>query len=125
MTMTTHLHEEVPAALDGQRIDRVVAMLTGVSRTEATELVRTGGVLVDGEAAVRGADRLHVGQSLDIAVPAPVAAALPQPDATIEVPVVHEDDHVVVVDKPADLVVHPGAGHVDGTLVSGLLARYP
>lgn len=119
------VHEEVPAALDGQRIDRVVAMLTGVSRTEATDLVRDGGVAVDGAAATRGADRLRVGQSLVIQVPEPVPEVLPQPDASVAFPIVHEDEHVVVIDKPADLVVHPGAGHVDGTLVSGLLARYP
>jgi 23S rRNA pseudouridine1911/1915/1917 synthase len=47
------------------------------------------------------------------------------PDPTVEVPVVHADDHVVVVDKPAGLVVHPGAGNTAGTLVHGLLARFP
>lgn len=121
----TQVHEEVPAALDGQRIDRVVAMLTGVSRTEATDLVRQGGVTVDGAAATRGADRLQVGQMVVIDVPDPVAAELPEPDATVVIPVVFADEHVVVIDKPADLVVHPGAGHRRGTLVSGLLARYP
>ena len=121
----TRLHEEVPAALDGQRIDRVVAMLTGISRTDATDLVRQGGVVVDGVAATRGADRLHVGQVLVIEVPEPVAVALPQAEDSIEIAVIHVDDHVVVIDKPADLVVHPGAGHVHGTLVSGLLARFP
>ena len=51
----------------------------------------------------------------------PVVAA----DASIEFPVVYEDDHIIVVDKPAGLVVHPGAGNPTGTLVNGLLARYP
>ena len=61
--------------------------------------------------------------SVDVAqLPEP---ALPAPDPTISVAVVHEDADVVVVDKPAGLVVHPGAGQADGTLVNGLLARYP
>src|SRR5205085_8530541 len=55
----------------------------------------------------------------------PAGAGLPEPDASIEVVVRHEDDDVVVVAKPAGLVVHPGAGHPTGTLVNGLLARYP
>ncbi|HEX2577086.1 MAG TPA: RluA family pseudouridine synthase [Aquihabitans sp.] len=121
----TEVREEVPAALDGQRIDRVVAMLTGISRTEATELVRAGGVVVDGTAATRGADRLHVGQVVAIEVPERAGPVHPEAEDGIEVPVVHADDHVIVVDKPAELVVHPGAGHAGGTMVSGLLARYP
>ncbi|MCU1496514.1 MAG: rluD [Acidimicrobiales bacterium] len=121
----TDLHEEVPAALDGQRIDRVVAMLTGISRTDATELVKVGGVRVDDAVATRGADRLHAGQQLSIAVPEAVPAVRPQPEAGIELPIVYVDDHVIVMDKPADLVVHPGAGHVHGTVVSALLDRFP
>lgn len=116
---------EVPGPLDGERIDRVVAMVTEVNRTEAARLVRDGAVLVDGVAATRGADRLASGAELTIDLveaPEPVALAA---DPTVEVPVVHADDEVIVVDKPADLVVHPGAGHVDGTLAQGLLARYP
>jgi len=119
------IHEDVPAALDGQRIDRVVAMLTGVSRTEATDLVKAGAVAVDGKQATRGADRLHEGQAVVIEAPDAQPDARPEPDASVEIPVVYVDDQVVVVDKPADLVVHPGAGHVDGTMVSGLLAAFP
>ena len=117
--------EEVPAALQGQRVDRVVAMLTGISRTEATELVRSGGVTVDGATVSRGADRLRAGQTVVVDVPEVVSVALPQAEPDVEFPVVFADEHVIVVDKPADLVVHPGAGHTTGTLVSGLLALYP
>ncbi len=123
--MTEPLVEEVPAALGGQRIDRVVAMLSGLSRTEAADLVRAGGVRVDGAVATRGADRLEVGARIEIEVPADRGDVRPEPDGSVEVPIVHVDDDVIVVDKPADLVVHPGAGHHDGTLVNGLLARYP
>ena len=65
------------------------------------------------------------GQEVEVdpsAVPGPV---LPTADIAVQFGVVYEDDTVIVVDKPAGLVVHPGAGNLDGTLVSGLLARYP
>ncbi|MCB0964012.1 MAG: RluA family pseudouridine synthase, partial [Acidimicrobiales bacterium] len=116
---------EVPDALDGQRVDRVVAMLTDCSRAEASELVAQGAVRVDGDVVTRGADRLAAGMQLDIDVDDAPRSTVPEGDASVEVAVVHEDADVVVVDKPAGLVVHPGAGHDSGTLVHGLLARYP
>ena len=116
---------EVPGPLDGERIDRVVAMVTEVSRTEATQLVRDGAVRVDGVVATRGADRLTAGVELAIEVPARAVEEGPAAEPDILVPVVHQDDHVIVVDKPAELVVHPGAGHHGGTMVNGLLARFP
>lgn len=122
--MTTH-REEVPAALDGQRVDRVVAMLTGCSRAEASQLVADGAVRVDDQVVTRGADRLDQGAVVVIAVPEAVAGSGPEPEPDVDVPVVHVDDAVIVVDKPPGLVVHPGAGHERGTMVAGLLARYP
>lgn len=121
----TEQTETVPAALDGQRIDRVVAMVTGLSRTEATALVAAGGVSVDGQVIARGKDRLTEGQVLRLAVPDQVADPRPAADPSVVVPIVHVDDDVIVIDKPAELVVHPGAGHADGTLVNGLLALFP
>jgi len=123
--MAERLTEEVPASLAGQRIDRVVAMLTGLSRTEASQLVSDGAVDLDGTTVTRGADRLDEGARLGIEVPDREPEPRPEPDPTVDVTVVHEDEHVIVVDKPADLVVHPGAGHIGGTLVAGLLARFP
>ena len=119
------MREEVPAALDGQRVDRVVAMITGVSRTEAAAAVAAGSVLVDGVAITRGADRLAAGSVVEIAVEMTPADPRPRADPDVIVPVVHVDDQVIVVDKPAGLVVHPGAGHDEGTMVSGLLAVFP
>lgn len=119
------VREEVPAPLDGQRIDRVVAMLTGLSRSDATALVQAGGVHVDDVAVTKRTDRIHTGQIVIIDVPEQVVPAGPEADPDVDFPVVHADDHVIVVDKPAHLVVHPGAGHHEGTLVNGLLARYP
>ena len=117
--------EEVPAALDGERLDRVVALLADVSRSVAAELIAGQAVQVDGEIAASGKVRLTAGASVAIDTAAIRSPAPPQPDPTIEFDVVHADDAVVVVDKPAGLVVHPGAGNPSGTLVNGLLARFP
>ena len=115
----------IPESLAGERIDRVVAMVTDVSRTEAARLVADGAVRLDGVVATRGADRLTGPGEIAIDLAATVAAALPQADPSIEVPAVYVDADVIVVDKPADLVVHPGSGNPDGTLVNALLAAYP
>jgi len=116
---------DVPGALAGERLDRVVATLAGCTRAEASALVTEGHVTVDGAVVTRGATRVAEGASLTIARAAPRHDDAPHPDASVDVPVVYEDDDVVVVDKPAGLVVHPGAGNANGTLVHGLLARYP
>jgi len=116
---------EVPAALVGERVDRIVALLTGCTRAEATELVAAGAVHRDGAAVTKGSIRVEDGATLEIdAAPVPQASQLAA-DPTIAVDVVYEDEDLVVVDKPAGLVVHPGAGNREGTLVQGLLARYP
>lgn len=121
----TEQSETVPSALDGERIDRVVAMITGLSRTEAAALVEAGGVSVDGRVAARGRDRLAEGQVVSFDLPDDRPVPRPQPDPDVELDVVYVDDDVIVVDKAPDLVVHPGAGHADRTLVNGLLARFP
>ena len=118
--------EVVPPAVEGERLDRVVALLTGLPRARAAELVAAGRVSVDGRPAGARAVRVVAGATLEVDVPEEDhAEEAVRPDPTVEVPVVHEDDAVIVVDKPAGLVVHPGAGHRDGTLVGGLLARFP
>jgi 23S rRNA pseudouridine1911/1915/1917 synthase len=115
----------VPRALDGQRLDRVVATVTGCSRSEAAALVDAGGVTVGGRPVTTRSHRVAEGDALQVAAadrPAPDVLA---PDPTVDVPVVYEDADLLVVDKPAGLIVHPGAGQHAGTLVHGLLARYP
>ena len=113
----------VPDALAGERVDRAVALLTGWTRSEVQDLVAAGMVLVDGE-AVPKSRKLEAGSVIEL-LAEPAVAGLPEPDPSIDVVVRHEDDDVVVVAKPAGIVVHPGAGHPHGTLVNGLLARYP
>ncbi len=113
----------VPGALAGMRVDRAVSILTGVSRSEAARLVAGGRVLVDGRPAAQRSSSLHEGSELTVALfAAPVAL---EPDASVPFEVVYADADLVVVDKPAGVVVHPGAGARRATLVAGLLARYP
>ena len=117
--------ETVPAALAGERLDRVVALVLDVSRSVASVVIEAGGAQVDGEVARSGKVRLTEGQVVSVDPGAVPVAGLPEPDPSVTFAVVHEDDSVIVIDKPAGLVVHPGAGNPEGTLVNGLLARYP
>ncbi|MBA3287087.1 MAG: RluA family pseudouridine synthase, partial [Acidimicrobiia bacterium] len=119
------LMEHVPAALAGERVDRVVALLADVSRSVAVAVIADGGVRVDGAVATSGKVRLAEGALVEIDGAAIPVDAPPQADAEVGFTVVHEDDDVIVVDKPAGLVVHPGPGRREGTLVNGLLHRYP
>lgn len=119
------LEEEIPTALAGERIDRVVAMLTSCSRAEAAALVEAGEVLIAGAPVTSRSAKVRLGDVLAVEVPDREAAARLVPEPDIEVPVVYEDHDLLVIDKPAGLVVHPGAGQRAGTLVHGLLARYP
>ena len=118
------LSEEIPSALADERLDRVVALMAEVSRSVAARMIDEGAVAVDGIVATSGSTRVEIGSRVEAVVLAPTDPR-PAADPTVEFLVVYEDAHVVVVDKPADLVVHPGAGHQDRTLVNGLLSRYP
>jgi 23S rRNA pseudouridine1911/1915/1917 synthase len=113
----------IPDALAGERVDRAVALLTGWTRREVQQLIEAGAVLVDGE-RVPKSRKLESGSVVEL-LDEPAVPGLPAPDPSIDVVVRHEDPDVIVVAKPAGLVVHPGAGHPDGTLVNGLLACYP
>jgi 23S rRNA pseudouridine1911/1915/1917 synthase len=113
----------VPAALEGERVDRAVALLTGWPRAAVQALVDAGEVLVDG-ASVAKSHRLQQGSVIAL-LGEPEGETPPAADPAVEVDVRFADDDVIVVAKPAGLVVHPGAGHADGTLVNGLLALFP
>ncbi|HVV57253.1 MAG TPA: RluA family pseudouridine synthase [Gaiellaceae bacterium] len=103
----------VPGEAAGERLDRFLATHLG-SRAAAERAVEAG-ALVDGTARPKSF-RLAGGERLDLPDTAGAAPAAPPPRP----PVVWEDEHLLVVDKPAGLVVHPGAGHADGTLVDAL-----
>jgi len=119
------IREEIPAALGGERLDRIVSLLTDISRSDAAIVVSEGGATVDGVVSMSGKVRVAVGQVVEIDTTKIPQRQLPVGDDSIAIEVVHADDDVIVVDKPAGLVVHPGHGHPDGTLVNAVLARYP
>jgi 23S rRNA pseudouridine1911/1915/1917 synthase len=119
------IHEEIPHALAGERLDRIVALIAECSRSEAAGLIAAGGVTVDGEPPTTGKLRLKEGQVVGVEPALLPEVEPPEADATVEFTVVHVDDDVIVIDKPAGLVVHPGAGNQHGTLVNGLLAQFP
>jgi 23S rRNA pseudouridine1911/1915/1917 synthase len=114
---------EVPPALAGERVDRALATLTGWTRSEISRLCDAGEVLVVGQPVAKSR-RLAAGEVVEL-LSEPESPAPPGPDPSVAVPVRHADDDVIVVVKPAGLVVHPGAGTAAGTLVNGLLARFP
>jgi 23S rRNA pseudouridine1911/1915/1917 synthase len=103
----------------GERVDVVLAALARVSRAQAKRWVEAGRVQVDERAIQRASRKLGLGEALGVDPPDPVDATA-QPEA-IPLCVVFEDDDLVVVDKPAGLVVHPAPGHPRGTLVNALL----
>lgn len=108
----------VPAVADGTRIDRVLALLLSEPRTHSQARLDRGEVTVDGT-IVGKSHRVRGGEPIVVAQPAPTP---PPPAAPPPVPVRFEDEHVAVVAKPADLVVHAGAGVTTGTLVDALRA---
>jgi 23S rRNA pseudouridine1911/1915/1917 synthase len=113
--------QRVPETAAGERLDRYLASLPDVgSRGVAERLLEAGGVLVDGRELAKS-HRLTGGEELEFEPPERDAATL-APEA-MDLHIAYEDEHLVVVDKPAGLVVHPAPGHATGTLVHGLLER--
>lgn len=111
----------VPAELDGERADLVVARLGGLSRAEAKAITEAGAVTVDGVTAA-SKQRLAAGNSVEFEVPPPRETLTPQ---EVDFSVAYEDEHLAVVEKPAGIVTHPGAGTRSPTLAAGVLQRWP
>lgn len=108
----------VEAEYDGVRLDSFLAgLLQDCSRSQIQRLIKDG--RVRGPAAVKPNTTVHTGQTFTIDLPAP-APATPQPEE-LPLRIIYQDPDVVVLDKPAGMVVHPGAGHSGGTLVNALL----
>ena len=108
---------DVDPAVAGERLDRIVAQRLDMSRSAVQRIIRDGLLLVDGETS-SPAYKVRGGERVEARVPEEGLLA-----EQIAVPVVFEDQHLLVVDKPAGLVVHPGAGNRSGTLVNALLGR--
>jgi 23S rRNA pseudouridine1911/1915/1917 synthase len=112
--------QRVPDTAAGERLDRFLASLPEVGSRGLAERVLEDGVLVDGQARAKS-HRLGGGEELEFEAPERVTQTL-EPEE-MELRIAYEDEHLVVVDKPAGLVVHPAPGHATGTLVHGLLAH--
>lgn len=110
----------VPDDLDGTRADRAIAALLEVSRSVAKKAIDAGDATRHGS-ALRPADSVSSGDELVVTI-AVIDDEIAAEDVAFTT--AHEDDQVIVVDKPAGLVVHPGAGITNGTLANGLLARF-
>jgi 23S rRNA pseudouridine1911/1915/1917 synthase len=108
----TEYHDVVPEALAGQRVDRVVAIVADLNRFDAGTHVDEGSVTVNGVVTTHRSRRVKLGDTVAVNVTRPLPAGGLIAD-------------VIVVDKQSGLVVHPGSGNQTGTLVHGLLARYP
>ncbi len=110
----------VPDGLEGERLDAALARLFGLSRTKAAELAAAGRVSLDGS-PVGKSDRVSAGAWLEVELASPAAAqvvAEPVPGMRI----VHDDDDIVVVDKPVGVAAHPSPGWTGTTVVGGLAA---
>jgi 23S rRNA pseudouridine1911/1915/1917 synthase len=106
----------------GLRLDRaLVALFPDLSRARLQDLIREGHVRRDGIATLDPASKVSAGARILLALPPPIPAE-PVAEAT-DLPIVYEDEDLIVIDKPAGLVVHPAPGHESGTLVNALIAH--
>jgi 23S rRNA pseudouridine1911/1915/1917 synthase len=108
----------VPAESEGTRLDQFLVSMLPHSRSQIQRLIKDGLVMVAGRPA-KANQPVKAGQDVAVDVPAPVEAT-PQPEA-LPLPILYQDTDLIVVDKPAGMVVHPAAGHATGTLVNALL----
>jgi 23S rRNA pseudouridine1911/1915/1917 synthase len=108
----------VPDDSDDLRLDRFLASTLALSRSQLQRLIKEGAVLVAGKAA-KANQAVKPGQDISIEVPELIDAAPAAED--LPLPIVYQDKDLIVVDKPAGMVVHPAAGHESGTLVNALL----
>jgi 23S rRNA pseudouridine1911/1915/1917 synthase len=115
----------VSAAQHARRLDKtLVDLAPEFSRNHLQQLIDKGHVQVDGAVAVAASRRVRAGQALRVEL-VPTEESLAFRAQPMEIAVLFEDDHLLVLNKPAGLVVHPAPGHWSGTLLNGLLARYP
>jgi 23S rRNA pseudouridine1911/1915/1917 synthase len=116
-----HRTVTVPDGLAGERVDAAIARMFGLSRTRAADLVRSGHVNVDGHVPAKS-DRVECGSMLDVSIPAFVDPVAVVPEMVEGIKIVHDDDAIVVVDKPVGVAVHPSPGWNGPTVVGHLAA---
>ena len=109
----------VPEGLAGERVDAAMARMFGLSRTKAADLIAQGLVQVD-SAAVSKSDRVHAGSMLDVTIPAVSDPLEVVPEIVEGITIIHDDDEIVVIDKPVGVAVHPSPGWSGPTVVGHL-----
>jgi 23S rRNA pseudouridine1911/1915/1917 synthase len=113
----------VPDGLDGLRLDAALARLFGISRTVAAGIAASGGAQLDGQVAGKS-DRIHAGAWLEVILPAVTSWRPPAEDEpATSLTVVYDDEHVIVIDKPAGIASHASPGYEGPTVTGGLAAR--
>ncbi|HVF99310.1 MAG TPA: RluA family pseudouridine synthase, partial [Chloroflexia bacterium] len=114
----------VGASEAGERLDRAIsAHLSDLSRSYASTLIEAGAVALNGQVASKPGQKLRAGDHISINIPAPQPSGIAA--EAIPLSIVYEDADLLVIDKPAGMVVHPAPGHAGGTLVNALLAHVP
>ena len=116
-TLSTHHAEE--------RVDRTIAFLSGLSRSKVAELIANREILRNGIPIKKGSELAQIGDVIEMPNPMSLKREEVEPDKSIEFEVIFEDDSLIVINKPSGLIVHPGSGVKEGTLVNGLAARFP
>ena len=119
--MTSRRSLPVPEGLDGLRLDAAISRLFGLSRTAAADLVGAGAATLDGNAVVKS-ERVTTGAVLEVDLPDPDRAASAPPQVVDGLLVLHEDDDILVVDKPIGVAAHPSPGWEGPTVIGGLAA---
>jgi len=115
-------HSVVTDAETGERLDTFVSRVSGVSRNRVQSMIECGHVTVDGGPAKKN-HLLCFGETVEWKVPDPEPENMRPQDMPLEV--LFEDEDIIVIDKPAGMVMYPGPGHSESTLANALLARHP
>ena len=118
-------NEVVPDSLEGERLDRLLAFIGNISRSGASNIIKGGEVLINGQVVTRPSFKVMLGNLVEFSIRDSEETPEIEADPSINFEIIHSDIDFLVVDKPAGLVVHPGAGNSSGTLVNGLLALSP
>ncbi|WP_235735389.1 RluA family pseudouridine synthase [Nocardioides alcanivorans] len=109
----------IPEGLDGERVDAAMARMFGLSRTKSAELIATGLVELDGS-GVGKSDRVTAGATLDVTIPQEQDPLAVVPETVEGIKIIHDDDSIVVIDKPVGVAVHPSMGWTGPTVVGHL-----
>lgn len=117
--MSEYRSLEVPEGVDGERVDRGISRLFGLSRTQSAEMAESGGVKLNGE-VVGKSDRLVAGATLEVQLPPPPEPVTIRPETVAGMGIIYDDEDIVVVDKPAGVAAHPSMGWTGPTVLGGL-----